>query len=257
MPAQPAYLTLNRHRTYYFRVVIPLPLRAAFGLQREIRRSLKTDSLRLALRRARQYAARFDAVFDKALQVIDDDYIPTEEDLQLFNEELERAGKPEPWGQWTSCPAEEKEASAPALSDEDRKEIFDQQRRQLITLEMTGSLKGSIPQSQQELAERLFDDYLDVPLSRFRKLLPQILDQLALAKLGAQPANRAITAPAKTQPEPDGPTLFQIWQQQWDAEYKLALTSKRKPKTERTKAAECGYARRLDILSGNGLPPLR
>lgn len=251
MPAQPAYLTLNRHKTYYFRVVIPLPLRAAFGLQREIRRSLKTDSLRLALRRARQYAARFDAVFDKALHVIDDDYTPTEEDLWLLNDELERAGKPEQWGQWTSGMIEKEEVSAPALSDEDRKEIFDQQRRQLIVMEMTGSLKGTIPPSQQELAKRLFDDYLDVPLLRFRKLLPQILNQLALANLGTQPAKEPITAPAKAQPEPDGPTLFQIWQQHWDTEYERALTSKRKPKTERTKAAECGYARRLDILSGN------
>ncbi|WP_369403324.1 DUF6538 domain-containing protein [Pseudomonas syringae group genomosp. 3] len=62
MPAQPSHITINRHRTYYFRIriiiVVPKPVRAALGLQREIRRSLKTDSLRLALRRARQYAAR-------------------------------------------------------------------------------------------------------------------------------------------------------------------------------------------------------
>ncbi|HGM6290372.1 TPA: DUF6538 domain-containing protein [Pseudomonas aeruginosa] len=252
MPAQPAYLTLNRHGTYYFRVVIPLPLRAAFGLQREIRRSLKTDSLRLALRRARQYAARFEAVFDKALHVIDDDFIPTEEDLRLFNEELERAGKPEQWGNWTSSPAEQEDTSPSALSDEDRKEIFDQQRRQLIAMEMTGSLKGSIPSSQQELAERLFDEYLDVPLSRFRKLLPQILDQLALAKLGAKPAaNGAPSTKPEPPPEPEGPTLFEIWEQQWDTEHKLAIASKRKAKSPRTRKAECGYASRLNILSGN------
>ncbi|WP_306509111.1 DUF6538 domain-containing protein [Pseudomonas syringae] len=35
------------------------------GLQREIRRSLKTDSLKQALRRARQFIARYDAVFDR------------------------------------------------------------------------------------------------------------------------------------------------------------------------------------------------
>lgn len=251
MPAQPAYLTLNRHNTYYFRVVIPLPLRAAFGLQREIRRSLKTDSLRLALRRARQYAARFDVVFDKALHVIDD-YIPTEEDLRLFKEELERAGQPERWGQWASDPAEKEEASAPALSDEDRKEIFDQQRRQMIAREITGSLKGTIPPSQQELAERLFVDYLDIPLSRFKKLLPQVLDQLALAKLGAQPATNwgPLTKP-QAPPEPDGPTLFEIWEQQWDIEHKLALASKRKVKSPRTQDAERGYASRLNILSEN------
>ncbi|HEY0286627.1 MAG TPA: DUF6538 domain-containing protein [Pseudomonas sp.] len=70
MPAQPSYLSLNRHGTYYFRIVTPKPLRVALGLPREIRRSLKTDSLKQALRRARQYVARYEAVFDKVLNVV-------------------------------------------------------------------------------------------------------------------------------------------------------------------------------------------
>jgi len=57
MPTNPSYLTVDRHGTDYFRLVVPKPLRSAFGSQREIRRSLKTDSQRLALCRARQYAA--------------------------------------------------------------------------------------------------------------------------------------------------------------------------------------------------------
>lgn len=70
MPAQPAYITRNRHGTFYFRIVVPLPLRSALGFQREIRRTLKTDSQRLALRRARQFAARYEAVFDKVLTMV-------------------------------------------------------------------------------------------------------------------------------------------------------------------------------------------
>lgn len=105
MPAQPAYITLNRHGTFYFRIVVPLPVRTALGLQREIRSSLKTDSQRLAIRRARQYAARFDAVFDKVLSVIDhDDY--TEEELISLAEEVEQTGKADSWGAWASWPTE-------------------------------------------------------------------------------------------------------------------------------------------------------
>ncbi|WP_338109055.1 DUF6538 domain-containing protein [Pseudomonas cerasi] len=67
-------ITLNRQRTYYFRIiVVPLRLRAAFDLQRKIRRSLKTDSLRLELRYIHQYAARFEAVFDNLLVVAEQD----------------------------------------------------------------------------------------------------------------------------------------------------------------------------------------
>ena len=85
MPAQPSFLTINRHGTYYFRLVIPKTLRSAFSSQREIRRSLKTDSQRLALRRARQYAARYEAIFDRMLAVVEkDDYQPSAEDYELF-----------------------------------------------------------------------------------------------------------------------------------------------------------------------------
>lgn len=108
MPTQPAFLTQNRHGTYYFRIVIPKPLRAAFGLQREIRRTLKTDSARLALRRARQYAARFEAAFDKVLAVAEqDDYEPTDEDYELYLSEIEKAEAP---GIWVSHSADSQES---------------------------------------------------------------------------------------------------------------------------------------------------
>lgn len=97
MPAQPAYITRNRHGTFYFRIVVPSPLRSALGFQREIRRTLKTDSQRLALRRARQFAARYEAAFDKALRVLSNDE-RTEEEILSAIDEIERAGKPQTWG---------------------------------------------------------------------------------------------------------------------------------------------------------------
>lgn len=67
MKLAPTYLTQNRHGTFYFRIVIPRPLRTLLNGQREVRRTLKTDSERLARRRARQFAARYEAVFDKVV----------------------------------------------------------------------------------------------------------------------------------------------------------------------------------------------
>ncbi|MEE5154647.1 DUF6538 domain-containing protein [Pseudomonas alliivorans] len=65
MKPVPSYLSLNRHGTYYFRIVIPAPVRKLLQGKREIRRSLKTDSQRLAVKRARQHAVRFESVFDR------------------------------------------------------------------------------------------------------------------------------------------------------------------------------------------------
>jgi hypothetical protein len=47
----PAHLKRSRHGIYYFRLVLPFPSRAFFGLKREIRRSLGTrepDQAKLA-----------------------------------------------------------------------------------------------------------------------------------------------------------------------------------------------------------------
>ncbi|WP_422766089.1 DUF6538 domain-containing protein [Pseudomonas hefeiensis] len=45
----PSYLSRNRHGTYYFWIVIPASIRAAVKGNREIWRSLKTDSQKPAL----------------------------------------------------------------------------------------------------------------------------------------------------------------------------------------------------------------
>ncbi|MGZ8189150.1 MAG: DUF6538 domain-containing protein, partial [Methylosarcina sp.] len=58
------YICQNRHGTYYARLIIPRPLQNQFNNKREIRRSLQTDSRRLAIRRARAYRVRFDSLID-------------------------------------------------------------------------------------------------------------------------------------------------------------------------------------------------
>jgi len=249
MPAQPAYITRNRHGTFYFRIVVPLPLRSALGFQREIRRSLKTDSQRLALRRARQFAARYEAAFDKVLTMVErDDYQITDEDIEAWAAEIEGAGSSEPWGSWSSPSMEQPEQSDSPITDAERREDDEQQRRALIAKVLTGSSKRTIPNHQQELAEQLFDFGRNLPYRLFAKLLPERLKALALEQGRSntlQPVNTARPA------EPAGPTLYELWSLQWESESKLALASNKKPKPVRTKNAERAHACRLNILSEN------
>lgn len=248
MPAQPAYITQNRHGTFYFRIVVPSPLRSALGFQREIRRSLKTDSQRLALRRARQFAARYEAVFDKVLNVVErDDYQITDEDVEAWAAEIESAGNSETWGSWSSTPMEQPEQSESPITDEQRREDDEQQRWALIARVLTGSSKRTIPEHQQELAEHLFDFGRSLPYRLFAKLLPERLKALAL---GQGLTSTPHTAAKTRQAEADGPTLYELWELQWEAEAKLALASNKKPKPVRTRKAEHAHACRLNILSG-------
>ena len=248
MPVQPAFLTLNRHKTYYFRIVVPKPLRTAFSLQREIRRSLKTDSARLALKRARQYAARFEAAFDRVLAVAGkDDYVPTDADYELYINEIEQAGSA---GAWESHPAEPAQKAVSALSDDDWQKIEIQQRWNAIAEVLTGNTTRAIPESQKVLADRVFAAGNGIPLTRFRKLLPMLLDELVLQQLNSAGATVAAPAPAPASapiaPKPPSPTLYELWQL-------LRETDKRlnRKKSASAHADEQGHALRLTILSGN------
>ena len=249
MPTQPAYLTLNRHGTYYFRLVVPKPLRFAFGLQREIRRSLKTDSLRLALRRARQYAARYEAAFDKVLGVVDqDDYEPSNEDHELLMEELNRASQAELWSSHSSNSVVPAPAYKSTLTEEEWRELEEQQKRGDIAKALTGHAKRPLPKPQQELAEQLYASSLNIPRPQFQRLLPKLIDSLALQQL--RPAVQAVAAPSldtsQTEPQPDGPTLYELWELQRETEIRL-----NKKKSVSAHNDEHGHACRLNILSGN------
>lgn len=244
MPAQPSYITLNRHHTYYFRIVVPHRLRSAFGLQREIRRSLKTDSLRLALRRARQYAARFEAAFDKVLVVAErDDYEPTDQDYEIYLSEIAKADAPGIWASH-SVDAPQPQSYQSTLSDEDWQTIEEKQRRDLITKALTGDIARIIPTSLETLAEALRARGRALPLPQFKKLLPLLIEQLALQPF--QSTN--FSAEVVVSSQPDGPTLYKLWELHWETLAKLAKNNR---KSERTKEDEQGHACRLNILSSN------
>lgn len=240
MPTQPSFLTLNRHGTYYFRLVVPMPLRAAFHCQREIRRSLRTDSRRLALRRARQYIARFDAVFDRMLAVVEkDDYEPSDEDLALFQAELDANEAP-----WASDAQQAAPSPKSAISESDWLLIEEKQRRAYIAQALTGDPSRTVPERLQALAERLFVIGNDLPSRHFQKLLPDLIERLSTeARLSSLKETKAEPPPS----EPTGPNLYELWKLQWDAAAKLR---KGRPKSERSKEDEHGHACRLNILSG-------
>lgn len=245
MPANPSYLTVNRHGTYYFRLVVPKPLRSAFGSQREIRRSLKTDSQRLALRRARQYAARYEAIFDRTLAVVDDnDYQATEDDYKVFLTEMAKADELTPWST-DSTRTEPTPSFKSALTDEQWRELEDNQRRTIIAQALTGYPGRAVPESQQKLAERLYKEGYGLPARQFQKLLPKLIERIALRPYDLP----VLTATVNKEPsQPDGPTLYELWQQHWET---LARLSRGRQKSERTKEDEQGHACRLNILSAS------
>ncbi|WP_150107878.1 DUF6538 domain-containing protein [Methylobacter tundripaludum] len=57
----------NRHGTYYARFIIPKHLQSHFNNKREIRRSLQTDSRKIATKRARIYRVEFESIVDQLM----------------------------------------------------------------------------------------------------------------------------------------------------------------------------------------------
>lgn len=62
-----AYMCKNRHGTYYARFIIPKHLQSHFNNKKEIRRSLQTDSRKLAIKRARVFRVQFESIVDKLM----------------------------------------------------------------------------------------------------------------------------------------------------------------------------------------------
>lgn len=62
-----AYMCKNRHGMFYARFIIPKHLRPHFNNKKEIRRSLRTDSRKLAVKRARVYRVEFESIVDKLM----------------------------------------------------------------------------------------------------------------------------------------------------------------------------------------------
>jgi integrase len=66
-----AYMCKNRHGTYYARFIIPKHLQSHFENKKEIRRSLQTDSRKLAVKRARVYRVQFESIVDQLMSKVD------------------------------------------------------------------------------------------------------------------------------------------------------------------------------------------
>ncbi|PPK75593.1 phage integrase family protein [Methylobacter tundripaludum] len=62
-----AYMCKNRHGTYYARFIIPKHLQSHFENKKEIRRSLQTDSRKLAVKRARVYRVQFESIVEQLM----------------------------------------------------------------------------------------------------------------------------------------------------------------------------------------------
>lgn len=212
MKPSPSYLTRNRHGTFYFRIVIPRPLRALLRGQREVRRTLKTDSERLARKRARQYVARYEAVFDKVVNMVERDELGlTEADYKELMELLPEA-KPTPD---FSSPGEST-AEETALSDE---EIENRQRRREVERLLTGAYGRSIPVEQEKHAQELMALTRNYQPTELRKVLPKLREKLMLNQAGLASGTPVIapatptTAPA-VDPAYASWTLYDVWKDQ-------------------------------------------
>ena len=222
MKPAPTYLTRNRHGTFYFRMVIPASLRPLTKGKREIRRSLKTDSERLALKRARQHAVRFDSIFDRALRMTErSDYEPSQEDFDLYDE-LHGSSKSDGAGVWSS-PDRTPEKSEPALSDA---EIEERQRRQYIAKLLTGRYDRPIPNELEPVTQQLLELTRTFQTTKLPSVLPRVHEALALSSLAA--ASPVVvsepTPPSGLKPEASEWTLYQVWEEELRQEHEVKET---------------------------------
>ncbi|MCQ4303732.1 site-specific integrase [Stutzerimonas frequens] len=214
MKLAPTYLYRNRHGTFYFRMVIPASLRPRINGKREIRRSLKTDSERLALKRARQHAVHFDSIFDRASRMTDhSDYEPSQEDIDLFDE-LCRDQKGIGVGTWSS-PASAAAESEPVLSNA---EIEERQRRHCIAELLEGRFDRPIRDELEPLARKLLALSRSYQPTELPRVLPKLRDELVTVSLTATGTPTATELPLATEPSHDPKmaswTLYDVWQHQ-------------------------------------------
>jgi len=207
MKPAPSYLTRNRHGTFYFRMVIPAPLRPLVNGKREVRRSLKTDSERLALKRTRQHAVWFESVFDRVLAVVsrDDDVelsLQYADDLDLL--ELQTSGG-------YGSPPESKAEPEPVLTNA---ELEERQRQHSIAELLTGRGDRPIPADNGPLAQKLLALSRSYQPTELRQVLPRLRDELVKASIA--PAGTVAVAELAPSYDPEMAewTLYQVWEHQ-------------------------------------------
>lgn len=210
MKPAPSYLTRNRHGTFYFRMVIPAPLRPLVNGKREVRRSLKTDSERLALKRARQHAVRFESVFDRVLAVT----ARNDEELSVSDQEFLELLELQTSGGYGS-PPESKADPEPTLTDA---ELEERQRQHCIAELLTGRGDRPIPADSDPLAQKLLVLSRSYQPTELRQVLPRLRDELVKASLAPAGAVVAVGPAPATKPSYDPEmadwTLYQVWQHQ-------------------------------------------
>jgi len=214
MKLAPTYLTRNRHGTFYFRMVIPASLRPLVNGKREVRRSLKTDSERLALKRARQHAVHFDSVFDRASRMTDhNDYEPSPEDVDIF-EELYGDPKGIGAGMWSS-PASRPQTIEQPLSNS---EIEERQRLGCIAELLEGRFDRPIRAEVEPLAQKLLALSRSYQPTELPNVLPSLREKLVTASLTLASAPAVAEPTAAPLPSYDqamaGWTLYEVWQHQ-------------------------------------------
>jgi integrase len=62
-----AFMCKNRHGVYYARFIIPKHLQSHFNNKKEVRRTLQTDSRKLAIKRTRVYRVEFEKIVDELM----------------------------------------------------------------------------------------------------------------------------------------------------------------------------------------------
>lgn len=173
-----------------------------------------------------------------------DDYQATDDDYEVFLKEMRKVDE---LGLWStdSSQAEPTPSFKSTLTDEQWQELEDNQRWTIIAQALTGHAGRTIPASQRKLAERLYEEGHSLPIRQFQRLLPKLIERIAL-----HPYHLPILPSPleKEPPQPDGPTLYELWLQHWET---LARLSKGRQKSERTKEDEQGHACRLNILSAS------
>ncbi len=207
MKPSPSYLTRNRHGTFYFRIVIPRPLRTLLNGQREVRRTLKTDSERLARKRTRQYVARYEAVFDKVVNMVERDELGlTEAD---YKELMGLVSDTKPAPDFSSS-QDEGRLAEPILSNQ---EIEARQRRREVERLLTGAYGRPIPAELEQMAQRLLELSRTYQSTELRAILPKLRDQLALSGL-ASAAPTWIKQRPHFDPAIAEWTLYDVWKHQ-------------------------------------------
>lgn len=148
------YMCKNRHGTYYARFIIPKHLQTHFDNKKEIRRSLQTDSRKLAIKRSRVYRVQFESIVDQLMSNTDN----TSERAKRILDSL-FADKAKLQEEVTEQFAERMRNNATKFND-------DLSKTQLITFVDLNGNPVTIDQGNAEEERRTLETYLSMQASR-------------------------------------------------------------------------------------------